>query len=371
MNNGKQTKGVRGTGALNKFQALVGGLSITLFMLVVGNLVSDCAWVSEAFGNTLARGKIVVANRASGTISIIDTHSDGLVDTIPLPSGPNVPEPMYVVYVPSHNRVFVDDRMNNRVVVFDAHDFSVDATIDTGAGPFHMWGDRTERQLWVNNDIDKTITVVDTNTLEVVTTIPIPADLVAEGGIPHDVILDPTDRTAFVTILGIVTGPDVVVKFSTETFEEIDRAEVGQDPHLSLARQNNLLYVPCQGTSELFVLNRDTLDIVTVLTILGAHGAGMARNGKRFYTTNLPGGGIDGLFAIDTDTNTIIGVTDTPFAVPHNIALTPNSKKLYVTHSGATSNKVTIYTVSNRNPVPVLSGEVTVGFNPFGLAYVP
>jgi Uncharacterized conserved protein len=173
-----------------------------------------------------------------------------------------------------------------------------------------------------------------------------------------------------VTIIGVTGTSDFVIKYSTETFEELGRVAVGKDPHLSLARQNNLLYVPCQGTSELFVLNRDTLEEVTMLTIPGAHGAGMARNGKTFYTTNLPGGGIDGLFAIDTDTNTVIGATDTPFPAPHNIALTPNSKKLYLTHSGATSNKVTIYTVSNNDPIPALSGGVTVGLNPFGLAFV-
>ena len=98
----------------------------------------------------------------------------------------------------------------------------------------------------------------------------------------------------------------------------------------------------------------------------------MARNGKFFYTTNLPGGGIDGLYTIDTRTSAVVGEpTDTPYPVPHNIALTPNSHKLYVTHSGATADKVTFYTMTSTDPVPVLAGDFTVGLNPFGLAYVP
>jgi 3-carboxymuconate cyclase len=143
MGNNNQTKGVEGRGAMNKLRILIGGLFIMLCMFVVGSLHifhTDSAWISEAFGDTPARGKIVVANRASGTISVIDIHSDEVVDTIPLPAGPNPPEPMYVFYVPSHKRVFVNDRMNNRVVVFDARDFSVEDTVDTGAGPFHIWG---------------------------------------------------------------------------------------------------------------------------------------------------------------------------------------------------------------------------------------
>jgi DNA-binding beta-propeller fold protein YncE len=97
----------------------------------------------------------------------------------------------------------------------------------------------------------------------------------------------------------------------------------------------------------------------------------MRRDGRVFYTTNLPGGGVDGLFAIDTTTNQVLGSIDTPYPVPHNIALTTSGDKLYVTHSGGASDKVSIYTASRSEPVPVLLGEVTVELNPFGLALVP
>jgi DNA-binding beta-propeller fold protein YncE len=315
------------------------------------------------------RGKVVIANRAGGTVSVIDVHTDQVVGTHPLPTGPNAPEPMYVVHSPARRRVFVGDRANSRVVVFDSKNFSVEGTVPAGAGVFHMWRDKSERQLWVNNDIAKTITVVDTITLEVVRTIPTPADLNAAGGRPHDVILDPTDTSAYITMIGVAGPSDYVVKYSTETFEEVGRAAVGKDPHVSLSRQGEQLYVPCQAGNVLIVLDRETLEREATIPLPGAHGAGMARNGKRFYTTNLPGGGTNGLFAVDTETNAVVGSADTPFPVPHNIALTPDGKKLYLTHSGATANRVTIYDVSGAGPA--LIGEVTVGLNPFGLAYVP
>ena len=46
-------------------------------------------------------GKMVVANRGPGSISVIDVRNDS-VDTIPLPmlSGDATPEPMYVVNTP-------------------------------------------------------------------------------------------------------------------------------------------------------------------------------------------------------------------------------------------------------------------------------
>jgi DNA-binding beta-propeller fold protein YncE len=97
----------------------------------------------------------------------------------------------------------------------------------------------------------------------------------------------------------------------------------------------------------------------------------MRTDGRIFYTTNLPGGGTDGLVAIDTRTMEVIGTADNPYPVPHNLALTSGGGKLYLTHSGGASDKVTIYSASLEEPVPVLIGEVTVGLNPFGVAFIP
>jgi YVTN family beta-propeller protein len=321
----------------------------------------------------MSRGKVVVANRGSGTISVIDAATNDLLGTYSLPPGDATPEPMYVVYTPRNHRVFVGDRANDRVVVFDARHFAVKATVAAGDGVFHMWADPQGGQLWVNNDIDNTTSAIDPASLMVLATVPTPADLVALGGHPHDVILDPTGNFAYITVLGLPGDDDYVVKFSTATFEEVDRAAVGKDPHLSLTARNNLLYVPCQSSNVVVVLNRETMEHVTEIVVPGAHGAGMARNGKVFYTTNLTGGGPDGLFAIDTRTNMLIsddGV-DTPYAVPHNIALAARGNKLFLTHSGPDSDKVTVYRIRTRNPLPVFAGEVTVGLNPFGIAYVP
>jgi DNA-binding beta-propeller fold protein YncE len=342
-------------------------------LLVLTMLAGVAAFSAPQPASKMAsRGRVVVANRGSGSISVIDAKTDALIGTYPLPSGDLAPEPMYVVYTPANNRVFVGDRANDRVVVFNARDFSVEATVAAGAGVFHMWADPQNQQLWVNNDIDNTSTVLDPQTLETLATVPTPADLVAMGGKPHDVILDPTGDSAYVTVLGLSGDHDYVVKFSTKTFSEVGRAPVGKDPHVSLARQNDFLYVPSQNSNVVIVLDRETLALVTEIPVPGAHGAGMTRNGKVFYTTNLPGGGTDGLFAIDTRTNTVIGEpVDTPYAVPHNIALTNNGKKLFLTHSGPTADKVTIYTSSGNDPIPVLSGEVTVGLNPFGLTFIP
>ncbi len=318
------------------------------------------------------RGAIVVANRGSGSISVIDGKSGELVGTFMLPysDGENMPEPMYVNGIARMGRVFVGDRANNRVAVFDANTWDVVGTVPAGQGVFHQWIDRQGKQLWVNNDIDNTITVIDPASLEVTATIDIPADLVAMGGKPHDVVLDHQGRYAFVTVLGL-TGPvDYLLQFDALSHTEMNRQPVGKDPHLAIGT-NTDLYVPSQDSSEVRVFDPETLELLDTIEAPGAHGAAVSPNNRFFYTTNLPGGGADAILTIKTMNNSVVGSpVATPYPVPHNIALSSGGRMLFVTHSGPTADKVTIYKIHGSSGLPTYWSEVTVGSNPFGIGYV-
>lgn len=348
-------------------RALAGAAAVVFF--------SAFSWIvglnTNAQAQTPGRGRVVVANRASANLSVIDVRTNTVTQTVPMPDGG---EPMYVVYSPEQHRVFVGDRLNSRVVVFDAADMSVETTVPAGQGVFHMWAGRIEDQLWVAGDGAKTVTVIGTTEIGVITTIPMPADLVGAGFIPHDVFVDPLRASAYVTMIKSGT-PSFVVKFSTTTFAETGRREVGIDAHLSQSISTGNVYVPSQGSNAVWVLNRDTLaDATPPIAIPGAHGAAMDRLGRFFYTTNLPGGGVSGLFGIDTATNQVFRMTDTPpgapIATPHNVVLTPNNRTLYLTHSGSSSTSVTVYAVAPPTSIEYVT-TVTVGSNPFGLDFVP
>lgn len=269
---------------------------------------------------------------------------------------------MYVNY--ARGKVFVGDRVNNHVVVYDANDFSFIATVPAGSGVFHQWAAPNGKQLWVVNDIDASATVIDTKNLDVLATVPMPSDLAAQGYKPHDVFQHPNRALAYVSFVG--AQPGYVVQFDTHTFAETGRAMVGGDPHLSISKQQDQLFVASQEAGAVYVLDPISLTEIDVIAAPGAHGAWTIKNGKTFYATDLPGGG---LYAIDARTNSIIGSTNSPLPIPHNIVVTGD--KLYLTHSGGASNSVTVWSVSNNAPVPTWLGEVTVGSNPFGLGFVP
>jgi DNA-binding beta-propeller fold protein YncE len=317
-------------------------------------------------------GRIVVANRAAGTLSVIDTRLDAGPITLTMPAAAAAPEPMYVVYTPASRLMFVGDRANDRVVAFDIRDFSVAGVIPAGDGIWHMWANPAGTRMWVCNDIDKTVAVLDLQGLTPQTAFSIPADLLKVGGRPHDVIVDPNGAFAYVTVVGVLGDFDYVVKYDAATFLEIDRAAVGKDPHLSLTPANDLLYVPAQNANTVHVLHRATLDEVDAITVPGAHGAGMTSCGDVFYTTNISGGGADALWAIDTTLNDVIAKpVDAPHPTPHNLALVPDDSKIYVTHSGATNMWVSVYDLSRGPAAAALLTTVQVQANPFGLTFVP
>lgn len=313
-------------------------------------------------GRRSPRERVVIANRVSRDLTIINAKNDKAIGTIPMPDNG---EPMYAVHIAGANAVFVGDRANNRVVAFDEATFAVLGTVPAGAGVFHMWASSDGSQLWVNNDIDNTTSVIDPINMSVLGTAQTPADLVAQGGKPHDVFVSPDGLTAYVSVLGIAGANDFVVSYNTATFSEQGRVAVGQDPHLFADDVNNNLYVACQNTNEVIVLDRSTLALQTSIPFAGAHGIFMPASGDKVYVSDISGSRVG---VIETATNAVVGQgTNTTIPVPHNLAVNTNGSKLYVTHSGGTANQLTIYRLNKPNPI--LKSTLTVGTNPFGLAF--
>ena len=309
--------------------------------------------------------KVLVANRGSGSVSVINTGTDVVDKTVMLPGNA---EPMYVIPQPHSDRVFVGDRANNKLVVLNDRDYSVETTVEAGQGVFHMWSDYYGNQLWVVNDVDKTLSVINTHSLETLATVPIPADLAALNGFPHDVFVSPAGYLAYVTILGVDGANDYVVQYYTPAFTELGRAAVGKDAHLSMQFYDDNLFVPCQNSNAVYVLDRFTMEIVRTIDVPGAHGAGMPVLGGKFYTSNISGGGTDAIYVLDINSQEVVGSADTPYPVPHNFSVKFNGRKLYVTHSGATSDKVSVYRTNGNNGMPVHIKDITVGLNPFGIS---
>ena len=317
----------------------------------------------------------VVANRGAANITVHAAADGERLLVVPLPAGTETPEPMYVQSV--GDEVLVGDRANDLVVRFSRDDYSVKGTIPVGEGVFHMWAG--EEQLWVNNDVDNTASVIDIDSMSVVATIPMPADLVAQGYRPHDVYVG--KKFAWVSLLGGSGESDWVVQYDQKELVERDRVAVGGDPHLWLDRDLPRLYVASQESGEVATFHAVTMQPLGVLPVPGAHGVFQPASTRLLLTTNITGGGVGDLYALRTAklglAVEVQADTDAPTA--HNIAAAPFGAHVMVTHSGAQSNAVTLYAVDVAGPawLPfgdvelIKVGEAVADTNPFGLAFVP
>ena len=85
---------------------------LVVLLLLAFSLLTASLAAAQGQEASRERGKVVVANRASGSISVISARSDALLGTVPLPEGEKPPEPMYVTYSRSGHHVFVQRPAN-------------------------------------------------------------------------------------------------------------------------------------------------------------------------------------------------------------------------------------------------------------------
>lgn len=313
--------------------------------------IADVSAQNQAFDQEI----VAVANRGSASISFIDATTNAVINTLDIPDS----EPMYIVFVPAQDRLYVGDRAQNQVHVIDPETMLLESSIDVGNGVFHMWADGSGKRLWVNNDIDQTTSVIDLDSGTVVGTIDI-------GHKPHDVFLTRNGSRGYISVLNDNANlPDSIYMYNATTLQRMQATAVGKDPHLYHITRGNSLYVPCQS-GQLFELNGGNLSVRDEVALEGAHGIYATPSGRNLFVSNISG---SRLYSIDTSNNQLIG---DPFvsslSIPHNLVLNAAGDKLFVTHSNATAYQVTIYTVSGIGTLTYQATKV-VGSIPFGLAY--
>ncbi len=324
-----------------------------LFILILATSIVGCK-KDEPDPDPVYEEVIVVANRASENVSFIDALDNTVLTTLDIPGS----EPMYAVYVPNRDLIYVGDRANNKVLVIDPSTRTVTNSITVGNGVFHMWAGGNGNQLWVNNDIDFTTSVIDLsdNTVKALVNIPIK---------PHDVFVNKAGTMAYVSAFsGDPNIVDSVFAYSTSTFQLMGAAGVGKDPHLFHISSRNKLYVPCQS-GTVFVLNGTDLSESTTVAIPNSHGVFAANDEEYVYVANIAD---NQLYSIDPSNDATVGSpTASSDATPHNLVVNEGNNKLFVTHSGAMANTISIYGLENGGVTAQTS--LTIGTNPFGLAY--
>ena len=229
--------------------------------------------------------------------------------------------------------LFVTNTKSDSVSVIDTNTFEVVATIAVGRGKpnrvvFHPEG----RWAWVVYDKSHDLGVIDAETRKLVKRVKI-------GGNPYNLNFTPDGRHLLVLDWSSDSSNDEVIIYDLAA-EKIDgRVEVSTWPaHSVFSRDGKRLYVSGETAGDLTVIDLATRTVVARHVHGGGDAMGLAltADGKTLYAA---AGENKAVLKIDTTTNKPIGTIALP-GIVHESTLTLDGRYLYTTLRKA--NKIAV-----------------------------
>jgi len=225
-------------------------------------------------------------------------------------------------------------------------------TVGTAPATVAVSGD--ESVAYVANNSSNTVSVINTATNAVLTT-------VAVGNNPAGVAVSPNGANVYVTNFN--SGTVSVINAATNTV--ISTVNIGGNPYgVALSPNGAFAYVANNQNNSVSVINTAT-NTVTATIAVGERPINIAvsPNGASVYVTNQFGNSVS---VISTSTNS---VTTIPVgANPYGVAFSPNGQQVYVTYGGATGMVAVLNASTNAiiTTIAVGSGAGGVSFSPDG-----
>lgn len=241
---------------------------------------------------------------------------------------------------------------SNSVLVIDAANHAVIATVRVGASPFGVAATPDGRFVYVTNSGANSVSVINTVNNTVVATVPV-------GAVPLGIAVTPDSRFAYV--LGAGDGNVYVIATATNTVTASAPVSTGMPSAIAFAPDGAAGYVANAGLNTVSVLDTAT-NGVTATAPVGEFpfDIAVAPDGRFAYTANL-GAAADAVSVIDTATRTAIASIALDEG-SQGIALAPDGRFAYVTHGD--SGIVSVLDTATNTRV----ASVPVGLSPFRVA---
>ena len=168
------------------------------------------AWTFSASAEPFA----YVTNRNANTVSVIDTATNTVADTVSVGT-----QPRGIAVHPDGNTVYVGNTGSNFVSVIDTATKTVIDTVTVGNSPFGIAVHPDGSTVYVGNQEAATVSVIDTTTNTVV-------DTVVVGTQPYGVAVHPDGSTVYVAN----NTANTVSVIDTATNTVVDAVAVGVGP---------------------------------------------------------------------------------------------------------------------------------------------
>jgi YVTN family beta-propeller protein len=220
--------------------------------------------------------------------------------------------------------LYVTNTKSNSLSIIDTNTLEVVGTIPLGAGKpnrvvFHPDG----KLAWVVFDKSHDLGIVDAEARKLVRRVKI-------GGNPYNLAFTPDGRYLYVLDWSSDTSNDEVIVYDLRAEKIEGRVEVSTWPaHGVFSRDGRLFYVSGESAGDVTVIDTARREIVGRIVHGGGDAMGLAlrADGKLLYAA---AGENRAILKIDTAANKVVGTVPVP-GIVHESTLTLDGKFLYVT----------------------------------------
>ncbi|HDQ98822.1 MAG TPA: YncE family protein [candidate division WOR-3 bacterium] len=269
-----------------------------LTTVTVGDRPTALAW-------NATNSRLYVANRNSGTVSVIDGATNSVIATVPVASAPAA-----LAWDSLHNKVYCVNEGSRSVTVIDGAGNSVVATVPTGAAPRDVCLNPVSGKVYVANygSGANSVTVIDAAGDSVLAT-------VTTGQRPRALAWNPVNNRVYVACF----SSNSVTVIDGETNAVVDSVGVGWSPAaVAVVEDQNHIYVANSGSASNSVTVMDgATNTVIQHVAVGAKPAAVGWNstGNKVYVANEDAGSVSVIRTTDRQVVAVIGTGSQPCAV--------------------------------------------------------
>jgi YVTN family beta-propeller protein len=240
------------------------------------NFVSGYSTGSYPIGITINpfTNKIYVANQFSNTISVFDSKTDELKQTIPTDTFPySIDTNLF------NNRIYVANRGSDNVLVIDGSTDTIIDRIGVGKSPVQVAVDPSNNWIYVSNIDSNSISVIDGITNKVIKTI---------NGInnPYGIGVNPISKKIYITEL---SNSSSVTVLDNTNYNILKNIKVGKAPvAIDIDIEKNIILVSNYLSNSLSIINGTDDSLIKTIPV-GNFPVGVKVNpvSEKAYVSNI------------------------------------------------------------------------------------
>ena len=290
-------------------------------------------------------GYAYIANQDSGTVSLINTSTNTVVDIVHVGS-----QAFGVAVSPNGSNVYVSNYGSNTVSVINTASNVVVATINVGSYPTGIAVSPDGSKVYVANESSSNVSVINTATNLVTATIGV-------GSQPYGVAVSPDGGRVYVASW----ASETVSIINASTNSVTTSLSMGQlRPYgIAVSPDSTMIYVSNQEMSNVFVVNIVAYQNVAIVNVgNNPEGIVVTPDGSKFYVANS---GSNTVSVISTATYLVTSTINVGNA-PKGLSLNADGRKLYVANSG--SGTISVIDVATNTVIDTIT--VGAGVNSLG-----